>query len=171
MTKEIYLAGGCFWGTEHFFKQIDGVAETEVGYANGITENPTYKEVCTDKTRYAETVRIVYNPERVGLRFLLQMFFKAINPLSVNQQGHDVGTQYRTGIYYTDENDLPIIDQMYQAEQAKYEVPLAVEKMPLVNFCRAEDYHQDYLDKNPDGYCHLPLELFKFAKEAKPQTD
>lgn len=171
MTKEIYLAGGCFWGTEHFFKQIDGVAETEVGYANGITENPTYKEVCTDKTRYAETVRIVYNPERVGLRFLLQMFFKAINPLSVNQQGHDVGTQYRTGIYYTDEKDLPIIDQVYQAEQAKYKVPLAVEKMPLVNFYRAEDYHQDYLDKNPDGYCHLPLELFKFAKEAKPQTD
>jgi peptide methionine sulfoxide reductase msrA/msrB len=170
-TKEIYLAGGCFWGTEHYFKQIDGVVTTEVGYANGITENPTYKEVCTDTTRFAETVRVVYNPEKVGLRFLLQMYFRAIDPLSVNQQGHDVGTQYRTGIYYTDSGDLPLIDEVYQAEQARHDATLAVEKLPLVNFYSAEEYHQDYLDKNPDGYCHLPLSLFKFAKQAKPQAD
>ncbi len=110
--KEIYLAGGCFWGTEHFFKQIDGVVETEVGYANGHTEHPTYKEVCTDKTGFAETVRVVYNPEKIGLRFLMKMYFKAIDPVSVNRQGHDTGTQYRTGIYYTDASDLPVIEEV-----------------------------------------------------------
>ena len=170
-TKEIYLAGGCFWGTEHYFKQIDGVTETEVGYANGITENPTYKEVCTDKTRFAETVHVCYDASKVGLRFLLQMYFKAIDPVSLNKQGHDVGSQYRTGIYYTDESDLPVIEEVYSQEQRHYQQPLAVEKQPLENFYTAEEYHQDYLDKNPDGYCHLPLELFKFAKNAKPQKD
>ena len=170
-TKEIYLAGGCFWGTEHFFKQIEGVLDTEVGYANGITENPTYEEVCTDKTQFAETVHVVYNPQIVGLRFLLNMYFKAIDPLSINRQGHDVGSQYRTGIYYTDDNDVKIIDEIYSAQQALYSQKLAVEKQPLKNFYNAEKYHQDYLDNNPDGYCHLPLSLFKFAKEAKPETD
>ena len=168
-VKEIYLAGGCFWGTEHFFKQIDGVVETEVGYANGHTEHPTYKEVCTDKTGFAETVRVVYNPEKIGLRFLLQMYFKAIDPVSVNRQGHDTGTQYRTGIYYTAASDLPVIEEVCSEEQKLYKEPFAVEKLPLKNFYTAEEYHQDYLDKNPEGYCHLPLSLFKFAKEAKPQ--
>lgn len=168
-VKEIYLAGGCFWGTEHFFKQIEGVVETEVGYANGHTEHPTYKEVCTDKTGFAETVRVVYDPEKIGLRFLLKMYFKAIDPVSVNRQGHDTGTQYRTGIYYTDASDLPVIEEVYSEEQKLYKVPFAVEKLPLHNFYKAEEYHQDYLDKNPEGYCHLPLSLFKFAKEAKPQ--
>jgi peptide methionine sulfoxide reductase msrA/msrB len=167
--KEIYLAGGCFWGTEHYFKMIEGVVATEVGYANGITKNPTYEEVCTDKTRFAETVRVTYNPEIVGLCFLLRMYFKAIDPVSVNQQGHDKGSQYRTGIYYVDERDLPIIEAAYQSEQEKYGKPLAVEKLPLQNFYTAEEYHQDYLDKNPDGYCHLPLSLFEFAKKAKPE--
>jgi len=95
--KEIYLAGGCFWGTEHYFKQIDGVVDTEVGYANGTTENPTYKEVCTDKTGFAETVHVTYNPDKVSLKFLLEMYFKAIDPTSINRQGNDMGTQYRTG--------------------------------------------------------------------------
>ncbi len=167
-TKEIYLAGGCFWGTEHYFKMIDGVTDTEVGYANGITENPTYQEVCTDKTHFAETVHVVYDPEKVGLRFLLEMYFKAIDPVSINQQGHDTGSQYRTGIYYVDESDLAVIEDVYQEIQQQYEQPLAVEKKPLENFYTAEEYHQDYLDKNPDGYCHLPLSLFEFAKKAKP---
>ena len=166
--KEIYLAGGCFWGTEHYFKMIDGVTDTEVGYANGITENPTYQEVCTDKTQFAETVHVVYDPEKVGLRFLLEMYFKAIDPVSINQQGHDTGSQYRTGIYYVDESDLAVIEDVYQEIQQQYEQPLAVEKKPLENFYTAEEYHQDYLDKNPDGYCHLPLSLFEFAKKAKP---
>ena len=170
-TRDIYLAGGCFWGAEHYFKQIDGVVETEVGYANGHTAQPTYKEVCTDKTGFAETVRVVYDPARVGLRFLLRMYFKAIDPVSVNQQGHDVGTQYRTGIYYSDELDRPIINEVYAEVQSRYEEPLAVERQPLQNFFTAEDYHQDYLDKNPDGYCHLPLSLFKMAREARPEKD
>ena len=120
-TKEIYLAGGCFWGTEHYFKQIEGVVNTEVGFANGHTENPTYQEVYTDTTGFVETVHIQYNPEVVGLAFLLQMFFKAIDPTSLNKQGHDEGTRYRTGIYYTNPEDLPIIEKVYQEEQKHYQ--------------------------------------------------
>ena len=165
-NKEIYLAGGCFWGTEHYFKQVAGVVATEVGYANGHTENPTYEDVCTDRTGFAETVHVVYNPQVVGLAFLLQMYFKAIDPTSLNQQGHDRGTQYRTGIYFTDPADLPVIDKVYKAEQAEYELPLRVERLPLKNFFTAEEYHQDYLDKNPSGYCHLPQALFEFARNA-----
>ncbi len=166
-TKEIYLAGGCFWGTEHFFKQIEGVVATEVGFANGHTDNPTYKEVYTDQTGYAETVHVTYRPDIVSLEFLLRMFFKAIDPLSLNQQGHDTGTRYRTGVYYTDKTDLPAIDKVFDEEQSKYQQMLAVEKLPLQNFYTAEEYHQDYLDKNPNGYCHLPLSLFEFARQAK----
>ena len=166
-AKEIYLAGGCFWGTEHYFKQIEGVADTEVGFANGHTKNPTYKEVYTDTTGFVETVHIQYNPEVVSLEFLLQMFFKAIDPTSLNKQGHDEGTRYRTGIYYTEAEDLSIIEKVYQEEQKNYPQPLAVEKLPLENFYTAEEYHQDYLDKNPTGYCHLPKSLFDFAKNAK----
>ena len=170
-TKDIYLAGGCFWGTEHYFKQIHGVTDTQVGYANGTTPNPTYQQVCTNTTHFAETVHIRYNPKVISLRFLLQMYFKAIDPISVNQQGHDIGTQYRTGIYYTDPNDLPIIEEVYATEQAKYTQPLAVEKQPLENFYTAEQYHQDYLDKNPTGYCHLPKALFDFARHAHLNQD
>jgi len=166
-TKDIYLAGGCFWGTEHYFKQIEGVALTEVGFANGHTENPTYKEVYTDTTGYAETVLVRYCPDVVSLEFLLQMFFKAIDPTSLNKQGHDEGTRYRTGVYYTDPADLPVIEKVFAEEQKNYEQPLVVEKLPLQNFYTAEEYHQDYLDKNPDGYCHLPLSLFEFARKAK----
>ena len=167
MTKEIFLAGGCFWGTEHYFKQIEGVVNTEVGFANGYTTNPTYKEVYTDKTGYAETVRIEFDDDVVDVEFLLQMFFKAIDPTSLNKQGHDEGTRYRTGVYFTDSADQPVIEKVFAEEQKNYEQPLAVEKLPLQNFYTAEEYHQDYLDKNPDGYCHLPLSLFEFARQAK----
>lgn len=166
-TKDIYFAGGCFWGTEHFFKQIDGVVDTEVGFANGHTDHPTYQEVYTDETGYAETVLVRYNPEVVSLEFLLRMFFKAIDPVSINKQGHDEGTRYRTGIYYTDAADLPVINKVYAEEQQHYDQPLAVEKQPLERFYTAEEYHQDYLDKNPTGYCHLPQSLFEFARRAK----
>lgn len=165
--KEIYLAGGCFWGTEHYFKQIDGVVDTEVGYANGTTVNPTYKEVCTDKTGFAETVHVTYNPAKVSLKFLLEMYFKAIDPTSVNRQGNDIGTQYRTGVYYTDPADKPTIDAVFAEEQRHISGLIEVEKLPLHNFYRAEDYHQDYLDKNPSGYCHLPKSLFDLARQAK----
>ena len=131
MKKEIYLAGGCFWGTEHYFKQIEGVVDTEVGFANGHTENPTYQEVYTDTTGFAETVHVQYNPDVVGLEFLLQMFFKAIDPTSLNKQGHDEGTRYRTGIYYTDPEDLPVIEKVYQEEQKSYPQPLRAQGRPV----------------------------------------
>ncbi len=166
MEKVIYFAGGCFWGTEHFFQLIKGVTKTQVGYANGITENPSYKEVCTNTTQHAETVMVTYDPELISLRFLVEMYFKAIDPTLLNQQGHDVGTQYRTGIFYTDEADVPVIREVYDEEQKKYDKPLVTEVEPLNCFYTAEDYHQDYLNKNPEGYCHLPLELFEFAKKA-----
>ena len=165
--KEIYFAGGCFWGTEHFFKLIHGVTNTEVGFANGNTNHPTYKEVYTDTTGYAETVHVVYDEHIADLEFLLNMFFKAIDPTSLNRQGHDEGTRYRTGVYYTDDSDLPIIRKVFAQQQALLSHPIVVEVEPLRNFYTAEDYHQDYLDKNPDGYCHLPLELFAFARQAR----
>ncbi|MBQ9668041.1 MAG: peptide-methionine (S)-S-oxide reductase MsrA [Prevotella sp.] len=165
--KEIFLAGGCFWGTEHFLKQVEGVVETEVGFANGRTENPTYKEVYTDQTGYAETVRVNYDEQVVSLEFLLGLYFMAIDPTSLNQQGHDVGTRYRTGIYYTSPADLSVIESVMAEQQEKANGKIVVEVEPLRNFYPAEEYHQDYLDKNPDGYCHLPLELFAFARQAR----
>ena len=165
--REIYLAGGCFWGTEHYFKQVEGVVETEVGYANGITENPSYEQVCTDTTHFAETVHVRYRPDVVSLEFLLHLYFMAIDPESINQQGHDKGTQYRTGIYYTDDTDLPAINKVYDEIQQNHQRPLAVERELLQNFYTAEEYHQDYLDKNPTGYCHLPQSLFDVARKAK----
>ncbi len=171
MTKDIYYAGGCFWGAEHFFKQIEGVLSTEVGFANGHTANPSYREVYTDTTGHAETVHVHYDSGRVGLRFLTRMFFKAIDPTSLNRQGEDEGTRYRTGVYYVDPADLPLIREVFAEEQLRQEKPLAVELLPLQNFYPAEEYHQDYLDKNPEGYCHLPLDLFRFAREARPEPD
>ena len=167
MQKEIYLAAGCFWGAEHFFKQIDGVTLTQVGFANGNTDNPTYKEVYTDTTGYAETVRLQYDPLKVGLDFLLEMYFKAVDPTSLNKQGEDVGTRYRTGIYYVDPTDLPFINYAMSEEAKKYGLPLCVEVLPLRNFYPAEEYHQNYLAKNPDGYCHLPVALFEYARNNK----
>ena len=170
-NKEIYLAGGCFWGIEHFFKQIAGVVSTEVGFANGHTDAPTYEQVYTDTTGYAETVKVGYDPAQVSLDFLLQIFFVAIDPTSLNKQGHDEGTRYRTGIYYIDEADRAIIDKVYNEEQNQYKQPLVVEREPLQNFYPADEYHQDYLDKHPDGYCHLPKALFAFARQAKMRLE
>lgn len=165
--KEIYVAGGCFWGTEHYIQQVKGVLSTEVGYANGTSKNPTYEEVCTDKTGFAEAVHIKYNPDEVSLAFLVKLYFVAIDPTSHNQQGNDRGSQYRTGVYYTDPKDRATIEKVFEAEARKHNVPLEVELKPLQNFYRAEEYHQDYLDKNPTGYCHLPTSLFEYAKKAR----
>lgn len=164
--KEIYFAGGCFWGTEHYFKQLRGVVDTKVGYANGNTDNPTYREVCTDKTGFAETVCVVYDPDVITLEFLTEMYFRAIDPTSVDQQGPDIGSQYRTGIYYKDDDDKVEIGKVYDSMRQKLGSRMAVEFLPLKNFYYAEEYHQDYLDKNPAGYCHLPSSLFRMAKEA-----
>ena len=166
MTKQIHLAGGCFWGTQHFLKQIRGIISTAVGYANGNTENPTYKEVYTDLTGYAETVSVEYDPAVISLERLLELYFLTIDPTSLNCQGEDEGTRYRTGIYYSSEEDLSTISEAMAREAAKYSEPLAVEVEPLKNFYSAEEYHQDYLDKNPGGYCHIPLALMEEARKA-----
>lgn len=164
--QEIYFAGGCFWGTEHFFKQVKGVVQTQVGYANGNADAaPTYEQVCTDRTGFAETVRVAYDADVVSLTFLVRMFFKAIDPTLLNQQGHDVGTQYRTGVYYLQPSQREEIQRVFDEVQRGYSQPIVVELLPLSNFFAAEDYHQDYLDKNPQGYCHLPRELFEWAKQ------
>lgn len=162
--KEIYFAGGCFWGTQHFFKQIRGVLGTEVGYANGHKPDPTYQEVYTDQTGYAETVKVEYDPEQISLELLTELYFKSIDPVSLNRQGEDEGTRYRTGIYYTSEEDIPTLKRVYDSIAEQYDAPLAVELEPLRNFYSAEEYHQNYLDKNPAGYCHLPVALFEFAR-------
>ena len=165
-NKTIYFAGGCFWGTEHYFKMIKGVVGTTVGYANSIMENPSYKDVCSGDTLAAETVKVDYDPSLVSLEFLTRMFFHAIDPTSLNRQGNDIGTQYRTGIYYTDNEDLAVIYKVFEEQRSTTEGEIVVEVKALQNFYTAENYHQDYLDKNPDGYCHLPFTLFEFAKEA-----
>lgn len=162
----IYFAGGCFWGTEHFFKQITGVTATEVGYANGHVTNPTYEQVVQNNTGFAETVKVAYNPENVDLNRLLDLYFKSIDPTSLNKQGNDRGTQYRTGIYYTQEDQLPLIKQAIATVAKQYTEPIVVEVSPLENFYTAEDYHQDYLDKNPNGYCHISPALFELARKA-----
>ena len=165
--KTIYFAGGCFWGTEHFMKQINGVKDTETGYANGHIENPSYQDVCTDKTGFVETVRVEYDETEVSLDFLIRLFFKMIDPTSLNRQGGDRGTQYRTGIYYVDPEDQTTIKETVAALSKNYDAPIVVEMQALENFYPAEEYHQDYLQKNPSGYCHVSAELFKMAREAK----
>lgn len=169
MIREIHLAAGCFWGAEKYLKLIRGVVFTEVGFANGNTPDPTYREVYTDSTGYAEAVRVKYDPSVLPLGKLLEIYFKAIDPLSLNKQGEDEGTRYRTGIYWSDESDLPEISAVMEEQQKRYGVPLAVEVLPLKNFYRAEDFHQDYLDKNPGGYCHLPAALFEYAAGANKE--
>lgn len=168
--SEIYLAGGCFWGTEHFLKQIRGVENTEAGYANGNTPNPSYEEICHNNTGFAETVKVVYNPEEISLGLLLDLYFKTIDPTSFNRQGNDRGSQYRTGIYYTNPADLPVIRKAISALAQNYMKPIATEVMPLKNFYKAEDYHQDYLDKHPGGYCHINPQLFEFARKANAKA-
>lgn len=164
--KEIYFAGGCFWGTEHYFKQINGVISTEVGYANGNTLEPTYEEVYTDTTGYAECVKVVYNPSDISLEYLVELFFRSIDPLSLNRQGNDCGTRYRTGVYYVDNKDFTRIKSIFDAVEKSIGESLVVELEPLKSFYSAEEYHQDYLDKNPNGYCHIPTALMMMARLA-----
>ena len=159
MEKTIYLAGGCFWGIQKFFDQFKGVLRTRTGYANGPTAHPKYEEVCSD-SGHAETVKIIYDDSVISLKELLDHYFQAVDPLSVNRQGEDSGIQYRTGIYYSDRSQLPEIEDRVREESEKLGSPLAVEVLPLSNFYKAEEYHQKYLDKNPGGYCHLPDHLF-----------
>ena len=162
--KTIYLAGGCFWGTQKFFDQFSGVLETEVGYANGPGDSVSYQEVCRN-SGHAETVRIVYDETKLSLTALLDYYFMVIDPLSINRQGGDMGIQYRTGIYYDDPALLPEIQARVQQEADTLGRPLEVEVKPLENFCPAEEYHQKYLEKNPGGYCHIGARYFHLGEK------
>ncbi len=166
-NAEIWLAGGCFWGAQKYLGGIRGVIDTSVGYANGHTPSPTYKQVCAHTTGYAETVHVIYTPAVLPLGFLLDVFFRAIDPTSVNRQGGDVGDQYRTGIYTLDGAALPVIRAAIGALAKTLAKPVAVEVMPLQNYYLAEDYHQDYLVKNPGGYCHISDQMCRRAAEAQ----
>lgn len=165
--KTIYLAGGCFWGTQHFLGLIPGVVSTQVGYANSKVSEPTYREVCTGTTGAAETVKVTYNPEVLPLPLLLSLYYRTVDPTSVNRQGNDRGTQYRTGIYYTDPSDRPVIEKSLHELAASVAGKIAIETEPLTNFYPAEEYHQDYLDKNPEGYCHIDPSLFEMARNTR----
>ena len=163
--KTIYFAGGCFWGIEHYMSQFDGVVETTVGYANGSVADPAYEEVYTDQTGHVECVKVVYDEEMISLATLCRLFFRSIDPLLLNRQGGDIGTRYRTGIYWNDTDDQAVVEEVYAEIQQKYNEPLVVEKSPLKCFYSAEEYHQKYLVKNPEGYCHLSLSTLKSAAE------
>ena len=152
---EIYLAGGCFWGLEEYFSRISGVLQTSVGYANGQVETTNYQLI--KETDHAETVQVIYDEKAVSLREILLYYFRVIDPLSVNQQGNDRGRQYRTGIYYKDEEDLPTIYALVQEQERMLGRKIAVEVEELRHYILAEDYHQDYLKKNPGGYCHIDV--------------
>lgn len=155
--KEIYLAGGCFWGVEAYMSRIDGVVETSVGYANGVTKNPTYEEICRGRTKHVEATYIKYDEDLLTLEEILNKFWNIIDPTLLNRQGGDIGDQYRTGIYYVDEEDLGIINKSFKEQENKVDRPIMTEVLPLKVYYRAEDYHQDYLKKNPGGYCHIDL--------------
>ena len=165
--KKIYLAGGCFWGVEHFLSLIKGVESTKVGYANSDIENPSYEDLKAHLSLASETVEVIYDEKIISLKELLDLFYLIIDPTILDRQGHDIGHQYRTGIYYVDDNDLDIINKSIEELAAKYVDPIVVEVLKLENFTIAEEYHQDYLIKNPSGYCHVDPKMFEIAKNYK----
>ncbi len=159
--KEIYFAGGCFWGVEEYFSRVPGVHDVTSGYANGNTENPGYEAVCSGATGYAETVHIKYDPSIISLKTLTEQLFKIINPTSLNRQGNDMGSQYRTGVYYVNVSDKEIVQAVFDDEQKRYDKKIVTELMPLKSYYLAEEYHQNYLVKNPEGYCHIDFSSLK----------
>lgn len=165
--KSIVLAGGCFWGVEAYFKKINGIQETEVGYAMGIVDNPTYEEVCTGVTGNVEVTKVIYDETVISLSRIIYHLFNIIDPTILNRQGNDIGTQYRTGVYYEFGEDQIEVNEYIASIKDNYDKPIVVEVLPLKNFYTAEDYHQKYLDKNPTGYCHVNLNSIN-EKDLKP---
>ena len=161
--KQIVLAGGCFWGVEAYFKRIKGIIQTKVGYTDGTTINPSYQEVCTGRTYHVEACELIYDEQVISFEKILKHLFSIIDPTILNRQGNDVGTQYRTGIYYEDESDAQVIRDFIQKEQANYEQMIVVDVKKQTTFYDAEEFHQDYLTKNPMGYCHV--NLYRIPKE------
>jgi peptide methionine sulfoxide reductase msrA/msrB len=165
--REIWLAGGCFWGLEAYMEKLNGVVYADVGYANGNTENPTYEQVCSGNTGHAEAVYVQYDPKHIDLATMLAYFFKVVDPTTLNRQGNDRGIQYRSGIYYKDPADKAVIDEVIAQEQLKYPAKIVTEVAPLRNYYVAEEYHQQYLAKNPGGYCHIDLSSLDKDPRAK----
>lgn len=166
--QKIYLAGGCFWGTEKYLQTLDGVLDTTVGYANGNTEQTDYQAVCSG-SGHAETVEVIFDSDKISLFTLLEEFYQTIDPTSHYKQGMDIGIQYRTGVYYVEEKQKEIITASLKELQKQYQKPVVVENLPLQHFCIAEEYHQDYLTKNPNGYCHINIE--KIVKQKQRIVD
>lgn len=158
---EIYLAGGCFWGVEAYMERVYGVFEVTSGYANGTTKKPTYTDVLTGKTGHAETVHVQYDPERTDLKTILEHFFMIVDPTSLNKQGNDRGTQYRSGVFYSHSENLAIIEEVVAKAQERYDAKIVTEVEPLTSYTLAEEYHQDYLEKNPNGYCHVVFDTLE----------
>lgn len=159
--KKIVVAGGCFWGVEEYYRRLKGIEATRVGYAQGITENPSYQDVCTGKTKHAEVAELTYDETVLPLTKILEHLFRIIDPTSLNKQGHDIGTQYRVGVYFIDPMDEPVIRDYVATKQKDYARPIVLEIEKLGLFYDAETYHQKYLIKNPGGYCHVNMSLIK----------
>lgn len=155
--REIYLAGGCFWGMEAYFQRINGIEEVISGYANGSFPNPSYEDLIYRNSGHAETVKIKYDENKINLKTILKYYFRVVDPTSINRQGNDIGIQYRSGIYYQELEEKEIILNVIEEEQKKYSEKIVVEVLPLLRFDPAEEYHQNYLKKNPKGYCHINL--------------
>lgn len=156
--KIIYLAGGCFWGVERYFQLLKGVTNTEVGYANGNKDNPKYEELKSGEASHAETLKLTYDESIISLEKILEHFLRFVDPYTIDKQGHDVGHQYRSGVYYVDDSDKDIILNYFK-NHLKDNYKIEVKR--LDNYFKAEEYHQDYLLKNPNGYCHVNLNLIK----------
>ena len=167
---EIYLASGCFWGTEFLMRNVPGVLKVEVGYANGMTRNPTYRDIYKG-SGHAETAHVIYNPDSVSLQKLLDIYYQSIDPTLVKNQGNDYGVPYRTGIYFSDPADEAIIKESLKTLQGKFFNAVAVECAPIKNFYRAEEEHQEYLYKNPNGYCHVSHSLIDEQAKEKAAED
>ena len=164
--KEIYLAGGCFWGTQKYLGLVPGVLATEAGYANGATPNPNYRDVCSG-SGHAEVVRVEYDETILPLGELLEIYYEGVDPTAVDRQGNDVGKQYRTGVYFADPDDGPLIRRSLNALEERLGRRAAIEVGPLENYRPAEEFHQNYLDKHPGGYCHIPAGLLRRAAGRK----
>lgn len=153
-TQTLVLGGGCFWCTEAVYVRVKGVLDVESGYANGQTEAPTYEDVCTGSTGYNEVVKLVFDPTQIGVRQLLEIFFLIHDPTTLNRQGHDVGTQYRSGIYFTHPEQAQVAQEVMAEVQAQCAQAVVTELQPLRNYHPAEDYHQDFFERHPGhGYC------------------
>ena len=156
--KEIVLGGGCFWCVEAVFRRVKGVKEVTSGYAGGMRENPTYQQVCSGASGHAEVVKILYDENEVSLDTLLEVFFTIHDPTTLNRQGADVGTQYRSVVYYGDEEEKEIIQKAIAKAQKNFSDPIVTEVSPKPPFYEAESYHQNYYDTNPNqGYCQVVI--------------